>query len=65
MTASERSEILDRVCGQLAAQLTERLPQPVTEAEVERDVAALDRAERLASIGADMREAAVVAFGRS
>ncbi|WP_114854544.1 hypothetical protein [Brachybacterium sp. YJGR34] len=64
MTAFERSEILDRIFGQLAAQQAERLSQPISEAEVERSVAALDRAERLASIRTDMREAAVTAFGR-
>lgn len=64
MTASERSQILDRVFGQLTAQRAERLSQPITETELERGIAALDRAERLASIRVDMREAAVTAFGR-
>lgn len=59
-----KEAILGRVFGKLAGQWAERLSQPFTEAEIERGVAALSRAERLASIQADMREAAVTAFGR-
>lgn len=59
-----REEAVDRVFARVEADRAERLAQPITEAEIERATASMDRAERLQRIQESIHAGMIATYGR-
>lgn len=57
-------EAVDRVFARVEADRAERLAQPITEAEIERATASMDRAERLQRIQESVQAGMIATYGR-